>query len=194
VKRAPRSVHPGRATRATHFRPPPARTFVDARALPPLVYAVLACPRCRRSRVVDSARKSFGCGVCGKSWKVAEQRVWFSTGDFEEAQRMVGLVNARLANREAEFQRALLPTRPPMAPKHDDPYMAAAAATRQARGDTDRADRLARALSVRLGDFAEGDLLKAATLAGLSKPAKHLARMLETHVLYEPRAGRYKAA
>lgn len=106
---------------------------------------------------------------------------------------MVGLVNAKLADREAEFQRGLVPAAPARV-MHDDAFMAAAAATRAAKGERDRAERLARALSSRLRDFDEHDFARAASLAGLPKVEAHLARMVATHVLYEPRAGRYRAA
>ncbi len=159
------------------------------------MYLVVACPRCRRSRVVEQQRKTTTCGSCGRTLKLAEQRIWFTGPDLDEARRMVGMVNARLSGREEEYERHLLPAAPAaIAPRHDGPLDAAVAATRRGRGETARAELLARTLSHEMGAFEEEDLVEACRLAGLRAPEKHLARLLATHVLIEPRAGQYRAA
>lgn len=156
------------------------------------MYLVIACPRCRRSRVVEAGKKSTSCGSCGRALALADLRPLASAGTLEEAQHAAGLVNARLVGREREFLASLLPQEAPAA-RHDDPYDAAAAAARKASSESDRVDEVARALFARLGAFAEEDLEEAFHRAGIPayRLESHLVRMLATNVLYEPRAGRY---
>lgn len=158
------------------------------------MYAVVACPRCRRSRVVEQGRKTAACASCDRPLALADLRSYYQGASLEEAQQAAGLLNAKLAGREAEFVRALLPQEAPSA-RHDDPWEAAAAAARRATGETERVDAVARALSAGLGDFSEDDLRRALDLAGLrgARAGAHVARMLGASVLFEPRAGRYRA-
>lgn len=156
------------------------------------MYAVIACPRCRRARVVEPGRKSAGCGTCGRVLELADLRVQHESAHLDEARHAAGMLNARLAGREDEYLRALLPV-PAAAPRHDSPESAAAAASRRASSEADRADAVARELARQTGEFEEGELVRAFHLAGLRDPPRHLKRMLDTMVLYEPRAGRYTA-
>lgn len=158
------------------------------------MFQVVACPRCRRAKVVESGRKSSSCGSCGRPLELAHLRAFHSGEDLEEARHAAGILNARLAGRESEYAAALVPP-VPRAARHDDAFQAAAASSRKAASEKDRADRVARALSQALGEFGEDDLSRALHLAGIASPrtAGHLKRMLDTTVLYEPRPGRYKA-
>ena len=158
------------------------------------MYAVIACPRCRKARVVEEGRKTASCGSCGRPLAMADLRVYHSGPGLEEAQHAAGLLNARLAGREKEYLAAFVPAAPRPV-RHDDPWNAAAAAARKAESESDRADALARQLSEQMGSFAEEDLGKAFALAGLpeGRAAHHLGRMLAALVLYEPRPGRYRA-
>lgn len=158
------------------------------------MYAVIACPRCRKARVVQEGRKTTSCGSCGRPLHVPDLRVYHQGPDLEDAQGAAGLLNAKLAGREKEFLAAFVPP-PPREVRHDDPWHAAAAAARKADSESARADALARALCAAMGTFAEEDLARAFALAGLpeSRAAHHLGRMLAALVLFEPRPGRYKA-
>lgn len=157
------------------------------------MYAVIACPRCRQCRIVEAGKKTATCGSCARALVIREQRAWFSGPNLEEAQRVAGFVNAKLAGRADEFHAAFAPAAPAIA-KHDDAFMAAAAATRKGRGAAQRAELVARELSQRMGTFTENDLTEAFHTAGLPAPEKHLQRMLHAHVLIEPRVGQYRAA
>lgn len=159
------------------------------------MYAVVACPRCRRSRIVARGRRTTECTSCGRRLVLADLRVYHEGEGFEEAQHAAGLLNAKLAGREEEYAQAILPDKEPQAARHDTPWEAAAAAAREGGPEPDRVDRLARTLSARLGDFGEDDLARAMALANLKsdRVEAHLARMQTTMVLYEPRPGRYKA-
>lgn len=158
------------------------------------MYAVIACPRCRRARVIEEGRRTTSCASCDRTLVIADLRAYGRDLAFEEAQNAAGLLNAKLAGREAEFAAAFIP--PPPAPaRHDTPHAAAAAAARKGAGEAQRFDLLARELSVRLRSFTEEDLQEAAELAGLraGKVGAHLVRMLSAQVVYEPRAGCYAA-
>ena len=158
------------------------------------MYAVIACPRCRKARVVEEGRKSASCGSCGRPLQVADLRVYHSGPVFEEAQNAAGLLNAKLAGREKEFLAAFVPP-PPRAVRHDDPWHAAAAAARKADSETDRADAIARVLSQARGTFTQDDLQRAFRLADIpeTRAPHHLGRMLAALVVFEPRPGQYKA-
>ena len=158
------------------------------------MFQLVACPRCRRARIVEPGRKTASCGSCGRALVLADLRAQWSGESLDEARRMLGLVNARLDHRESEFAAGLVPPAP-RARRHDGPHEEAAAAARAGRGEQDRVDRIARALGATLGEFHEGDLQKAMHLAGIpsNKTADHRDRMLTTHVIFEPRPGRYKA-
>lgn len=159
-----------------------------------MLYQVIACPRCRRAKVVEGGKRETTCGVCARPLELEHLRAWHSGSDIEEARHAAGILNARLAGRETEYMAALVPAAPRMA-RHDDAFQAAAAASRKASSEKDRADRVARALSQAVGEFDEAALAKALHLAGIHarRAGAHLARMLETSVLYEPRAGKYRA-
>jgi len=152
------------------------------------VYAVVACPRCRRSLVVEEGRRQAACVRCSRPLDLASVRAFHRGEDAEEARRVAGLVNARLAGREGEWERSLVPP-PPREARHDDRHHAAAAAARKARSEKDRADAIARAL----GEFTQEDLERAFALARVGKPEAHLARMLATQVVHEPRPLAYRA-
>src|SRR5688500_17966298 len=101
------------------------------------MYLVIACPRCRRSRVVEAGKKSTACGSCGRALALADLRPFATAATLPEAQHAAGLVNARLVGRERDFLASLLPQAAPPT-RHDDPYDAAAAAARKAASEVDR--------------------------------------------------------
>jgi hypothetical protein len=139
---------------------------------------------------VEEGRKQASCAHCSRTLDLADVRPFHRSEDLEEARGMVGLVNAKLAGREAEFARAFVPAAP-RAERHDDRYQAAASAARRAVSEKDRADAIAR----KLGEFSVEDLERAFLLARIpvEKTEPHLRRMLETQVAFEPRPLRYKA-
>ena len=159
------------------------------------MFAVVVCPRCRRSRIFQEGKSSTSCGSCGKDLALREMQIHAPGATLVEAQAAAGQLNARLAGREAEFATAFLPTRPPSAPKHDDAWAAAGAATRKASSAADRADAAARSLTEALGAFGDEDLARAFRCAGIpaGSVGAHLARMLATAIVHEPRPGRYRA-
>lgn len=148
---------------------------------------LVACPRCRQAKVVEAGRKTTTCGSCSRTLTIADLRVE-SYQNQDEASEAVGRTNATLARREGEWESALVPSAP-RAIRHDGPLDKAAAATRKAASEKDRADAVARSL----GDFSAQDLAGAFALAGLRRPEEHLQRMLATSIAFEPRAGRYRA-
>lgn len=154
------------------------------------MFLVYACPRCRRARVVQPGRKSATCASCSRALELRDLAVQAQAATLDEAQAAAGALNAKLAGRADEWERALVPDAP-AAVRHDDRADAAAAATRRAASEKDRADLVARAL----GSFSRADLRAAFERAGLpeAKLEDHLKRMLGTSVVFEPRSGRYQA-
>jgi hypothetical protein len=155
-----------------------------------MTYAVVACSRCRRSLLVEEGRKQASCAHCSRTIDLPNARPFHRGEDLEEARNAVGLVNAKLSGREAEFARAFIPA-PPREARHDDRFEEAAAAARRAVSERDRADAIAR----KLGEFSREDLERAFLLARLpaAKVEAHLKRMLATQVAFEPRPLRYKS-
>lgn len=152
------------------------------------MYLVIACPRCRRARVVEQGRKTASCSSCTRTLELADLRASYLGPILQEAQEAAGRLNAKLSGREEEYVAAMvLPAIP--APRHDDRWNAAAAAARRVSGETARADAVARAL----GEFEDGELAVAFELAGLREAGRHLRRMLATDVIFEPRPGVYRA-
>ncbi|MEA3199253.1 MAG: hypothetical protein QOE90_681 [Thermoplasmata archaeon] len=155
-----------------------------------MLYAVVACSRCRRGFVVEEGRKQATCAHCSRTLDLANVRAFHRGEDLEEARAALGQLNARLSGRAEEYARAFVPPAPRPA-SHDDAHQAAAAAARRAVSEKDRADAVARAL----GEFGLDDLARAFALAGLptQKAEAHLARMLAAQVVFEPRPLRYRA-
>ena len=154
------------------------------------MFQVVACSRCRRARIVEQGRKQATCATCNRTLPLRDLRAFATTSSIEEAQSAVAVVNARLAGRERELAAAFVPTAP--RPRgHEDRFAEAAAAARRFSAEKDRVDAIARAL----GAFAEADLARAFHVAGIpaDKVGAHLARMVATDVVFEPRAGAYRA-
>lgn len=152
------------------------------------MYLVVACPRCRRARVVEQGRKTASCAACDRPLQLADLRSAYLGPSLEEAQQTAGMVNARLQGREGEYVAALVAPEPRRA-RHDDRFSAAAAAARRVTSEKDRADAIVRSL----GEFDDQDMLRAFMTAGVRDPPRHLRRMLETQVVYEPKPGLYRA-
>ena len=77
------------------------------------------------ARIVEEGRKTASCGSCGRALVLADLRAQWSGADADEARAVVGQVNARLQGRTMD----VVPPAP-RAPKHDDPWDAAAAEAR----------------------------------------------------------------
>lgn len=152
------------------------------------MYLVVACNRCRRARVVQQGQRTTACAVCSRPLELRDLRPYYSGISLDEAQETAGRLNAKLAGREAEYLAAMV-VPPPPEPRHDNKWNAAAAAARKASGEVARADAVARAL----GEFEDAELAAAFALAGLREPSRHLRRMVETQIVYEPRPGLFKA-
>lgn len=154
------------------------------------MFAVVACSRCRRTLIVEEQRKQASCAHCSRSLDLANLKAFHRGDDLEEARAVMGRLNARMSGREEEYVRATAPP-VPRAPRHDDKLHAAAAAARKVKSEKDRVDAIARSLS----DFAREDLAAAFALCQLpaDRVDAHLARMLATQVVFEPRPLRYRA-
>lgn len=112
-----------------------------------------------------------------------------------EAQAAAGRLRAAMAQGVglAEAEEAIRPPEP--LARHDSPVEAAAAQARQVRNLSGRADRVALWLTRLQGDVAHDAYVDALGMAGLdrARAEKEIVRMLATDVIYEPRAGAYRA-
>lgn len=149
---------------------------------------VVACPRCRRAKVVERGRKTTTCAVCGRPLKLAQARVLFETDEVDAAREAAGLANAKLAGREGEFQRSLAALAPEPAAAPATPHEAALRAIRVAPPAA-RVEAAARALR----EFTQEDLARVLAEAGVAMRADEALRQLAARrILVEPRAGRYR--
>ena len=155
-------------------------------------YAVVACPKCRKARVVEPGRAQAQCAHCGHVVKLADA-VMTLFGSLEEAQAAVGASNAKAARRTEEFVQAHVPPAP--APeRHESAADRAAARARGAGPEARRIEAVARALSEEGRAFTEEEFLTACEGAGIApaRSAAHLTRLVELRVVTQPRAGAYR--
>ncbi len=66
-------------------------------------FSVIVCPRCRTAKIISSDVKTTTCFVCGKRLRVDKLRRFYEGDKLEEAQRILGLLNARRDGREEDF-------------------------------------------------------------------------------------------
>ncbi|MHB8605431.1 MAG: hypothetical protein ACYDCK_09265 [Thermoplasmatota archaeon] len=135
----------------------------------------------------EPGKKTKTCAGCSRSLDLTTLQLTDAGEDLEEARRLAGIMNAKLAGRSEDFAAAMQPT-PPAAVRHDGALDAAAAAARRGKGANGRADAVAR----RLGEFDAGDFEAACAGAGIAGPDTHIARLVAEARLAEPRAGRYR--
>ncbi|HWG89627.1 MAG TPA: hypothetical protein VNZ52_02145 [Candidatus Thermoplasmatota archaeon] len=163
-----------------------------------MTFAVVACPYCKKAKTFELGRKSTTCAHCSRTLKLEHLGVFHQTESLEEAQLAAGELNARYGGlgATAEFRKALAEANPePPMPDPDDPWAPVHRAARTESSEVGRADAVARALTAVEGEWTQEKLTEAFERVGL-KPGKaeaHLKRMLDTSVIYEPRAGRYRS-
>jgi len=158
-------------------------------------YGVVACPSCRRAKVFELGTRTTACPLCGRRLDTS-RLVTETAGTVEQAQTLVGAVNARLAAATPAELASMTPPDDAPAPA-SDALVAVVRATRSANGETARADAAARALSAALGTFTAPQWTEAVANAlgeaAATKAETHLRRMLAANVLFEPRPGVYRA-
>jgi hypothetical protein len=69
-------------------------------------YAVVVCPKCKNSFIIETGPKTVSCRSCNKRLDAASLKVFFSSDDFKEAQMARASVVASLSGDSAAFEEA----------------------------------------------------------------------------------------
>ncbi len=153
------------------------------------MFGVVVCPRCDRAKGVDLKQKTTTC-VCGFEIRLVGARVRGRAETARELAPLVGQVNAEVAGGLDAYRKA---TTPPRRKRSRDVH---ARVVRAANKSRDRASRL-RAAAIELTRELELFSLDdwARVLAGLDipQPEEALATLLRNNVVFEPKAGFYRA-
>ncbi len=165
------------------------------------MYAVIACPKCRRPKGVELRHSAVTCPNCGKRLELRHLRILYRTDSLEELKAAVAAVAAKLRDGtekceslSLEMEQKKNPAPPHAGAAREEVYNHAALAGRGVRSRVKRVDCVATALSELLGEFSEEDLRGAFEAAGLDAKSagKEIVRMLVEHLVYEPAPGRYR--
>lgn len=69
-------------------------------------YAVVVCPKCKNSFIIETGPKTVSCRSCNKRLDASKLKVFFSSDDFKEAQTARASVIASLSGDAAAFEEA----------------------------------------------------------------------------------------
>lgn len=153
------------------------------------MYGVVVCPRCKRAKGVDLKQKTTTC-ACGFAIRVVPARVRARASTPRELAPLVGEVNAELAGGAQVVAKAFAPVRPRRAREVHARVIAAVPKA------GDRASKM-RAAAVQLTNelevFTKDDWIRVLEGLGIPEPEGALAVLLDANVVFEPRAGFYRA-
>ena len=66
-------------------------------------YAVIACPKCKTKKIVDTSSKSTICNRCNKKLDLKQVRFLFESNSQAKARVVIGILNAEQDGKEKEF-------------------------------------------------------------------------------------------
>jgi len=66
-------------------------------------YGIIRCPNCKAVKIIDFSYKTITCHRCGKRMQIENIKVLHRTPSFDEAQQVIGIINAEQAGQKAEF-------------------------------------------------------------------------------------------
>ena len=69
-------------------------------------YAVVVCPKCKKSFIIEPGPKTVTCRNCNKRLDAAGLKIMFASDDFKEAQQARGSIMASLAGDAEAFDEA----------------------------------------------------------------------------------------
>lgn len=153
------------------------------------MYGVVVCPRCKRAKGVDLKQKTTTCS-CGFEIRVLPARVRARASTPRELAPLVGQVNAEMAGGAQIVAEALAP------PKKTRPRGVHARVIAAIPKAGDRASRVRAAaleLTKELEVFTKDDWTQVLEGLGIPEPEGALAVLLDANVVFEPRAGFYRA-
>lgn len=151
------------------------------------MYGVVVCPRCRRAKGVDLAKKTTTCD-CGFEIRVAVSRTPFETSNARELVEAVGRVQAEISGGARAVESAK--TSRPRKPAKDAFARVIAGAS---RGDRRQRMRLAaEGLAREFILFTADDWRRVAEALAIPRPDEALQELARGNVVYEPRPGYYR--
>jgi hypothetical protein len=153
------------------------------------MYGVVVCPRCKRAKGVALKQKTTTCS-CGFEIRVSPAKVRARASTPRELAPLVGQVNAELAGGAREVAKAFGPAR------RTRPSEVHARIIAAIPKEGDRAMRV-RAAAIELTNelevFTRDDWVRVLDGLGIPEPEGALAVLLDANVVFEPRAGFYRA-
>lgn len=66
-------------------------------------YAVIACPKCKTKKIVDTSSKTTSCIKCHKKLELKHVRFLYESDSQEKARIAIGIINAKEDGKEHEF-------------------------------------------------------------------------------------------
>ena len=70
-------------------------------------YAVIICPHCQTSKIIEQIHKTTRCIRCGKQLTINKTIIQYQTDSLKKAQQAIGQINAKKDNRIDEFKSFL---------------------------------------------------------------------------------------
>ncbi len=153
------------------------------------MYGVVVCPRCKRAKGVDLKQKTTTC-PCGFEIRVVPARIRARASTPRELAPLVGQVNAELAGGAQVVAKAFA------SPKKIRPREVHARVIAAIPKEGDRASKVRAAaleLTNELEVFTKEDWARVLEGLGIPEPEGALAVLLDANVVFEPRAGFYRA-
>lgn len=151
------------------------------------MYGVVVCPRCRRAKGVDLAKKTTSCD-CGFEIRVAASRTPFESSSSRSLVTAVGRVQAELHG-GLDLVESASASRPKRRSKDAFTRVIASAS----RGDRRQRTRLAaEGLAREFVLFTAEDWRRVAEAIGIPNPDEALQELARANVVYEPRPGYYR--
>ena len=153
------------------------------------MYGVVVCPRCKRAKGVDLKQKTTAC-ACGFDIHVVPAKVRARAATSRELAPLVGQVNAEIAGGSREVAKAFA------SPKKARPREVHVRVIAAIPKEGDRSTKV-RAAAVELTNelevFTRDDWVRVLDGLGIPDPESALASLLDANVVFEPRAGFYRA-
>lgn len=153
------------------------------------MYGVVVCPRCRKAKGVDLSQKTTTC-PCGFEIRVVPAKVRARTSVPRELPRLVGLTNAEIAGGLAAYREA---ARPRKRVRSVDVHARVVASAIRAGDRVHRLRAAAEGLTRELEVFSLEDWRTVLRGLGVDAADDALRDLMDRDVVYEPRAGFYRA-
>ncbi len=153
------------------------------------MYGVIVCPRCRRAKGVNLKQKTTTC-QCGFEIYVVPARIRARAETARELAPLVGKVSAEIAGGTEEYQRAKSPVR---RKRSRDVHVRVIVVAGKERDRAGRVRSAAIELTRELEVFSSSDWERVLAGLGIPHAAEALAMLVKENVVFEPKAGFYRA-